>query len=91
MSIYKRCSATNRDIKQIEERVKYIFNDGKTKPEFCHTLGVAKGSVFDDMVFLKQLYCRTGSINASERGLSSNYGNTYKHIEPSQSLPNQPN
>lgn len=59
MSIYKRCSSTDRNIRRIAERVTYVFDLHKTRPELCHTLGVARRTVYDDMVFIKQLYGKT--------------------------------
>lgn len=59
MSVYKRCASTDRNIMRIAERVSYIFDPNKTRPELCHTLGVARRTVYDDMVFIKQLYGKT--------------------------------
>lgn len=59
MSIYKRASSTDRRITKIRERVDYVFDQEKTCPELCHTLGVSRETVYDDMVFVKYLFCQT--------------------------------
>lgn len=59
MSVYKRCASTDRNIMRIAERVAYVFDQNKTRQELCHTLGVARRTVYDDMLFIKQLYGKT--------------------------------
>ncbi len=36
-----------------------MFDTNKTCPELCHALGVSKKSAYDDMMFVKYLFCQT--------------------------------
>lgn len=58
MSIYRRCSATCREFNYIPERIDYVWDKDKTADKLCHTWGVDKNHVYEDMIFVKQLYCK---------------------------------
>lgn len=59
MSIYKRCVSRTGSVEQIRSLVQYIFNEQKTTPQLCHTSGVGTDTIYADMLFLKELYCKT--------------------------------
>lgn len=59
MSVYVRCSSTDRRLSRIKERVEYVFDAEKTRPEFCHAKGAGKDSVYKDFLFIKRLFCKT--------------------------------
>lgn len=58
MSVYKRCSSTDRRITRIAERISYVFDMQKTRPELCHTVGVTCRTAYEDMIFVKRLYVK---------------------------------
>lgn len=56
MSIYKRCSSKSGELSKIAERVEYVWDKNKTKESLCHVYGVSKEHVYQDMIFIKQIF-----------------------------------
>lgn len=59
MSVYIRFTRKSRGLNAVKELVDYVYDSNKTQDRLCHTLGVCKQSVADDMIFVKRLFCQT--------------------------------
>lgn len=59
MSIYLRITSKSRELSRVQKLVHYVFDESKTTPQYCHTLGVGKQSAVEDMMFIKNLYRQT--------------------------------
>ena len=59
MSIYKRSSTHVAELKDLQGAIRYILNPQKTTDDLIYVCGVSKESAFEDMRFLKELYCKT--------------------------------
>ena len=59
MSVYVRLSSKSRKIGRVRELKDYILDPKKTRPEYCHSLGMDIENAYEDVKFVKQLYCQT--------------------------------
>lgn len=59
MSIYKRSSTHVAELKDLQGAIRYILNPQKNTDDLIYVCGVSKESAFEDMRFLKELYCKT--------------------------------
>lgn len=59
MSIYKRVATHVAGISELKNAINYIFDPEKTCDHLTYSIGVEKKSAYEDMRFLKELYCKT--------------------------------
>lgn len=58
MSIYKRVATHVSGINDLKNAINYIFDPEKTSDHLIYSRGVAKMSAYEDMRFIKELYCK---------------------------------
>lgn len=59
MSIYKRSATHVTELSALKGAIDYIFNPEKTCENLIFGMGIGKKTVYEDMRFLKELYCKT--------------------------------
>ena len=59
MSVYVRLACKSRNIQRVKELTEYILDPIKTRPEYCHAIGLDLERAYEDVIFVKQLHCQT--------------------------------
>lgn len=59
MPVYVRLACKSRNIGKVKELTEYILDPTKTRPEYCHAIGLDLERAYEDVVFVKQLHCQT--------------------------------
>ena len=60
MSVYIRSSSKNRTLRGLKSKIDYVWDDGKSIPQFRHSLGVRDDNegAYEDMLLNKQLFLK---------------------------------
>lgn len=81
MSIYKRAATHAAELNHLKKAINYILDPEKTDAALIQSRGVSVENAFEDMVFLKQLYCKTDGRQYLHWILSHNKGVPLKTVE----------
>lgn len=76
MSIYVRLASKSRKHEEVKKLTEYILDPTKTRPEYCHAIGMDVDCAFEDVIFVKQLYCQTEGRQALHWVVSCDKGVT---------------
>lgn len=81
MSVYKRTATHVTELKNLKKAITYILDPQKTNDTLTYCMGASKEKAYEDMLFLKQLYCKTEGRQYLHWILSNNQEVPLKTVE----------